>query len=217
MAVLGGSARLWLENGNSGLHPYGRSRPKSFFPKPSSQELGPEIVGMTGTSMSRRCLLKKIVSARTFAFLLSLLLLCQSCASWNRKHAFAGGYILDVAMVPPPDPLAAIHQLCGDARDIIATSSGKGRVRLNGEAEVSLDEFILRLRAILAYRAEKLVFVTGDSQASWGDFIAMVDRIWPEADVVSIITPKVERLALQQHCLAPSCGRCENFRSLRAR
>jgi hypothetical protein len=82
---------------------------------------------------------------------------------------------------------------------------------------VSLDEFILRLREILAYRAEKLVFVAGDSQASWGDFIAMVDRIWPEADVVSIITPKVERLALQQNCLAPSCGRCENFRSLRAR
>jgi hypothetical protein len=165
--------------------------------------------------MPLRCLLKKVASTRIFVLLLSLLVLCQSCA-WNQKHPPANGYILDVAKVPAPDPLVAVHQLCGDARYIIATARGNGRVRVNEEAEMSLDQFVLRIRGVLRYRAEKLVYVTGEPQASWRDFMGMVDRVWPEADVVSIMTPEVERLARQQHCLAPSCGRCEPLRSLRA-
>jgi hypothetical protein len=157
-----------------------------------------------------------VASTRIFVLLLSLFLLCQSCV-WNPKHPPANGYVLDVAKVPAPDPLAAVHQLCGDARYIIATAAGNGRVRLNGEAELSLDDFVLRIREILSYRAEKLVYVSGGPQASWGDFISMVDRVWPEAEVVSILTPEVERLAQQQHCLAPSCARCDSLGSLRAR
>lgn len=160
------------------------------------------------------CLLKKVDSTRTFAPLLSLLLLCQS-STWHSKHPPAYGYFLDVATVPAPQPLAPIHMLCGDSRYIVAIAARNGRVRLNAEADVSLDHLVLRLREILRYRAEKLVYVKGEPDASWADFVGMVDRVGPEADVVSIITPEVDRLAHQRFCLAPSCGRCENFRSFR--
>jgi hypothetical protein len=116
--------------------------------------------------------------------------------------------------------------LCGDSRYIVATAAKNARVRLNAEAEVSLDQLVLRLREVLRYRAEKLVYVKGEPDASWADFIGMIDRVWREpkaailmreAEVVSIITPEVDRLARQQYCLAPSCGRCENLRSFSGR
>jgi len=160
----------------------------SLLPKPPAH---------AGTSEPFRCLLKRVASTRIFALPLSLLLLCQPCER-NGRHAPARGYILDVATVPTDDPPSPFHQACGDARYIIATVVGDGRARLNGEPAVSLDQFIRRVREVLRYRAEKLVYVTGESEASWSDFLRMVDRIWPEADVVSIITPEVDRLARQQ-------------------
>ena len=77
------------------------------------------------------CLVKKMASA-LLAPLLGLLLLCQSCG-WNRKHPPTYGFLLDVATVPAPDPLAPMHYLCGDMRYIIATAAGNGRGSLNGE------------------------------------------------------------------------------------
>jgi hypothetical protein len=152
--------------------------------------------------------------ARILAPLLGLLLICQSCG-WNRKHPPTYGFPLDVAKVPAPDPPAPMHSLCGDMRYIIATAAGNGRGSLNGEADLSLDQLALRIREIMRYRALKLVYVKGGSGVSWADFVDMLDRIWPEAGVVSIITPEVDRLAHQQHCLATSCWPCDSLRSLR--
>jgi hypothetical protein len=150
--------------------------------------------------------------SRKLGWLLFVPLLCPTCVR-NRNDAPAHGYILDLATAPSPQPLEPLHSRCGDLRYLIATATVNGRARLNGE-EMPLDELAIRIRGALHYRAFKLVYVNGDARASWSDFITMVDRIWPEAEVVSLITPEVERLAGLQHCLAPSCGQCEELRSI---
>lgn len=114
----------------------------------------------------------------------------------------ATGFLVDVATAP---------ESCGDGSNIVAIAIGDARARLNGEATIALEQLGARVREVLSYRAEKLVYVTAEAKVQWGDFIAVVERVSPEADVVSIITPEVERLARHRFCLAPSCGRCESF------
>jgi hypothetical protein len=122
------------------------------------------------------------------------------------SRSTALGFLVDVASAPTS---------CGDGRDIVAIAMGNGRAMLNAETYESLDQLALRLHEVMSYRAEKLVYVAADPQTSWADFLGMVSRVWPEADVVSLITPKVEQLARKRYCLVPSCGRCDELRSRR--
>jgi hypothetical protein len=126
----------------------------------------------------------------------------------REKRLPAVGFLVDVASAPTS---------CGDGSHIVAIAMGNGRARLNAEPVVSLDQLDLRLREVLSYRAEKLVYVTAEPQASWADFLVMVSRVWPEADVVSLLTPEVDRLRRQRYCLAPSCGPCDELRSRRVK
>ncbi len=64
----------------------------------------------------------------------------------------------------------------------------------------------------MTYRAEKLLYVKAESGVSWGEFVELIDQVWPETDVVSILTPQVEALARQRYCLTPSCYDCAKLR-----
>jgi hypothetical protein len=44
----------------------------------------------------------------------------------------------------------------------------------------------------MSSRAEKVIFVKADAGVSWGDLVELGDEVWPEADVVSILTSQVE-------------------------
>ena len=46
---------------------------------------------------------------------------------------------------------------CGDARPIVARALGNGRIRLNAEPEVSVDEAVSRIHEVMRYRAERVV------------------------------------------------------------
>ena len=126
------------------------------------------------------------------------------CIGCSRKSVPETALILDIATAP---------KSCGDGRNVVAIAVGSGTAKLNGEAAVPLDQLAARIREVQSYRAEKLLYVTAEAGVPWGDFVAMVERLWPDADVVSMITPEVEQLARRRYCLAPSCGSCEGFRS----
>ena len=149
------------------------------------------------------CLLERVLSKCNIAAV-SVVLAMLGCIGCGRKSASGTPLVLDVATAP---------KSCGDGRNIVAMAVGSGTAKLNGEAPIPLDQLAARIRQAQSYRAEKLLYVTAGAWVQWGDFVAMVERVWPEADVVSIITPQVEQLARQRYCLAPSCGRCEGFRS----
>ena len=137
------------------------------------------------------------------ATLLPLVLAGILSAGCAREKKPATGFVLDLAVAP---------ESCGDGRHIVAIAMGKHRARLNAEADLPVDEIGPRLREIQSYRAEKLTYVTAEADVSWGEFLELVDRVWPEADVVSLITPQVQVLAERRICLAPSCGQCEMLR-----
>jgi hypothetical protein len=59
------------------------------------------------------------------------------------------------------------------------------------------------LREALRYRAEKVVYVEAEPGVTWGEFLTLVDHVWTEADVVSLITPQVDALARKSICLTP--------------
>lgn len=41
---------------------------------------------------------------------------------------------------------------------------------------------------------------------AWKDVLALVDRVWNEAELTSIFTPKIDELAQRRSCLVPSRG-----------
>ena len=48
--------------------------------------------------------------------------------------------------------------------------------------------------------AEKVVYVQAEPDVPWGEFIELVDHAWPEANVVSILTSRVEARARRTSC-----------------
>jgi hypothetical protein len=106
---------------------------------------------------------------------------------------------------------------CGadDIRLIIATAIGSHRVRVGAEPGRTTSEFALRLREVMSVRAEKLIYLKADAGVSWEEFMELLDVVWAEADVVSIITPQVGASAHGGYCLTPSCGYCVTLRRFR--
>jgi len=140
------------------------------------------------------------------AAVLSASLLILGMAACRRAHGGAHGFMLDIATQ---------RECFGDGRTVIATATGWHRARLNGDADLPIAEAALRLREVMSHRAERLVFVMADADIPWGEFLELVDHVWPAADVVSIITPQAveHRRGL---CLAFSCGNCARLRSFHA-
>lgn len=115
------------------------------------------------------------------------------------------GIMIDIASSP---------ERCGDGREEVAVAIGHGSVKLNSEPAGSLSEVARTLGELMSLRAEKVIFVKAESDARWGEFVEMVDRLWPEVNVISIVTPRVEVLARQRGCISPSCRDCKKFGGL---
>ena len=41
---------------------------------------------------------------------------------------------------------------------------------------------------------------------AWKDVLALVGRVWNEAELISVVTPKIDELAQKRSCLVPSRG-----------
>jgi len=133
-----------------------------------------------------------------------LLLLCSAAHSQQRKAI--KDFFLDIATAP---------ESCGDGRNLVITAIGGHRAELNTEPAIATAEIGPRLRAILKYREEKTVYVKAGSGVPWGEFLDLLDNVRPEVEIISMLTPQVDRLSHRHLCLAPSCGDCARLRRLR--
>ena len=108
--------------------------------------------------------------------------------------------MLDLATAPAPES-------CGDGRQILAVAIAGNRVKLNAKPDVPDDEGVSRLREVLSTRAEKVVWIKGSPGITWGEFINLVDDVWPDTAILSLLTPPVEALVLERRsCLDTSCA-----------
>ncbi|MGA2133848.1 MAG: hypothetical protein ABSH50_16255 [Bryobacteraceae bacterium] len=123
-------------------------------------------------------------------------------AGCDQAHRTSSGFMLDLAKSP---------ERCGDGRYIVADAIGNHRVRLSSQPDVAISETGRRLREMQRYRAVKLVFVKAEAGVPWGEFVELVDRVKPESDMMSWLTPQVEALARERICLTPSCGQCQKL------
>jgi hypothetical protein len=139
------------------------------------------------------------MSTRTLA-VLSMFFLCG--AGCDREDGHSKGFAVDMAASP---------KSCGDGRDIVAVAIGSRRAKLNAEPDAAFPEVVQRLRDVMSYRAEKVVYIKALADVPWGEFLELVDDVWPEVNVVSILTPQVEAMVRQTYCLSPSCRDCTKF------
>lgn len=124
------------------------------------------------------------------------------CVSCRPDQKSADGFTVDLARAP---------KSCRDGPCVVAIAVGMHKARLNAEPETDIAELGSKSRRIHSTRAETLSFVMADSNTSWGDFLELVDQVWPESEVVSLITPQVDVLARRRLCLDPTCGNCEKL------
>lgn len=124
----------------------------------------------------------------------------------SRSDRVVTGFHLDLASAP---------ENRGDGRPIVAIVLGNGRVRLNDDEAFAIRELPARLQEIFQYRAERVVFVQALPGISLGEFVEVVDAIYPQAGVTSTLTSEVKALTDERFCLEVSCGRCVNFSSLK--
>ncbi len=137
--------------------------------------------------------------------IMGYILLCAACGE-NHKTT---GFLIDLPDATSP---------CGDGpRTVVAVALGGHRARLNKEPSADIPAVARRIREVLQYRAEKVVYVAAEHDASWGDFLEVVEGVWPEADVVSFFTPQVAALSRQTLCLHPSCRDCRSLGGYRPR
>jgi hypothetical protein len=87
--------------------------------------------------------------------------------------------------------LASAPEHCGDGRPIVAIAMGNGRARINDDQPFDVNEL-----------------------PATSEVVKMIDAVYPQADVTSILTPKVAALFRERFCLEVSCGLCVNFPSL---
>ena len=120
----------------------------------------------------------------------------------ERPNRQAKGFLVDVATV---------RDNCEETYSIVAKLIGHHRVKLNEEPDRGIVETVARLREVLKFRTEKLVYVKAVADFDFGEFIELVDALRPEIHVISLLLPRVEAIAHGDFCLVPSCNRCEKF------
>ncbi len=124
---------------------------------------------------------------------ISLILCCAAC---SRPPGNEKGFRVNVATSP---------QSCEDNnRDVVAVATGERRARLDSESDAPIAEITARLHEIMSYRAIKIVYVQANSEVPWGEFVELVDHAWPEVNVVSVLTSRVEIPARRNWCSALS-------------
>ncbi len=82
---------------------------------------------------------------------------------------------------------------------------------LDGGRTVSISDCVSHVRNRLRTRADGVVFVSAEPGVSYGDFIELVDAVYPDVRIASMMTSKVEMLSRKHLCLALSCWPCAKF------
>src|SRR5882762_6648576 len=104
-------------------------------------------------------------AGRIVVLVASVIFAC--CASCAKHTGPATGIRVDIASADTP---------CGDSPHLlVATAIGGHKAKLDQEPEASILEVCRRLRGILSYRAEKVVYVNAEADVPWGDFMELVD------------------------------------------
>jgi hypothetical protein len=75
---------------------------------------------------------------------------------------------------------------------------------VNAEPDANVDQAVSQIHEVMKYRAERVVFVSADPGVARKDVLALMERVWNEAEVISIVTPKIGALAQRRICLTPS-------------
>jgi len=117
---------------------------------------------------------------------LVLALLCLSAWAANRNPTH--GHFVSIATAALPDGP-------DEDRRIVAMAMPGRKANLNREAYNSYPEAAARLRAVLRYRAVRVILVKAHPDVPWGDFLQMLDRLSEEVDGAAILTPQVEALS----------------------
>jgi hypothetical protein len=141
------------------------------------------------------------MSTPEIALLASMTILLCGC---HRGDTASKGFIIDVAKT---------LKSCGDGRTIVVTAIGNHRVKVNSEPDIPTAQLAPILRDILKTRFQRVVFVKGNADISFGDFAELVDHVRPVDAIISLVSSKLLPLGLRTMCLGVSCGRCEKERA----
>ncbi len=128
----------------------------------------------------------------------AMLVLCSAACHYG--SAVSKGFIVDLAAVE-------VSTTCGD-NSVVAVAIGRHRAKLNAEPDVAFSEAIRGLHEVMTHRVERIVYVKAEPDVFWGEFLELVDNVWPEVNVVSILTPQVEARGT---CPGLSCRDCTRF------
>lgn len=108
-----------------------------------------------------------------------LFVLLSSCITKGRSVS-SKGFHLDLATVVKINGNGVIEE----CSPIVVLARENQIATINME-RLSLQELNSRLREILKSRSDKLVFVGADPKVSMQDLTAIIDAVYPEADVTS--------------------------------
>jgi hypothetical protein len=97
---------------------------------------------------------------------------------------------------------------------VVVVASGGHTAMLNGRSPAPIAEVIASVHKAMGSRAEKVVYIGAGVDASYGDFIELVDGLWPEAEVLSVLTSRVKALVRENNCIDHSCRDCNGLRRL---
>jgi len=96
------------------------------------------------------------------------------------------------ALVPQP-PKTPQQQTNNNDRTIVVQVLKGGTIKINQD-DVTLDSLQGRLEDIFKLRAEKVAFVKGDEDLTFGDVAAVIDKVHAAGvDKVGLITAKIEQ------------------------
>lgn len=128
------------------------------------------------------------MSSKAAVSLVTVTLCC--CACHQRQPT--RGFKLDIA---------ASSESCGDGRELVLIAVGGGNAKLNSGPAAGMAEAIQRIHEANRYRANKIVWVEAGPDVSWGEFMELADRAWPETQVLSLLTPQVDAMVRRHGCL----------------
>jgi biopolymer transport protein ExbD len=128
-----------------------------------------------------------------------LLIAMAACDRVKERSALSRGFHVDLGRIAEKRPTVV-----DECSLTIVLAHGNGVVTIN-EASLPVRALHARMQDTMSHRAEKIIFVGAAPEASMQDLTDVVDAVYSEADVTSLITSKLLKSALQtQSCFAPT-------------
>jgi hypothetical protein len=132
----------------------------------------------------------------------SLLVLSAAC---NRAESAPAGFhlALTTTAMSVPGPC--------EGRQIVVTALASHRFTIFGTGSVAVindNELVDILVGIFKYRADKDIFVRASPDATFAEFVKLVDIVYPLVNVVSVITHQVDDDTLMTSCFESTCYQC---------